>query len=139
MKRILLIPALLIISSLGLARIATTEYDLAPTDCEGAPVSLSEYVTIEAYIDTQPIPVQATDPCQVGPTGTAVDVPPAGATVVEGTFGTNTVSFDLASGDYWIRMRVQDDNGDWSNFSNQLTITVPPGIKRAPILIRIAI
>lgn len=132
------------------ARPVTIEYTLSATDCVGDAVDVSDYTDLEIYFDSVSIPITAVDSCDFVDENSdgvmePVDIPPSSAaTVIPGTFedpdgdGRYTVSANLQPGVYYVRARVMM-GGTWSNLSNQIQQTVPPGNGRPPFLIRLNI
>lgn len=120
----------LLLPGLAFARPVTIEYSpLDPVGCEGESVT---YTGIEIYVDTVPIP--AADMGCVN-TGAVLDVAPVGVTPIAGTAtGGTTAIFELPPGTYFIRMWAFSTDGR-SQFSNQITRTVPEGNPQAPFVI----
>lgn len=150
MRSLLLIA--LLVPCVAVARTVTINYQQLPSfDCEGDAVALSDYTKIEFYFDSVPIPAAATDtlrPCAGG--NVPADVMPIGVTPIPGTLGgDNSITTNLAPGNYFVRFRTfipQTDpcppaapDCEWSQLSNQIAETVPPGSPKTPFIIGIDI
>lgn len=97
------------------------------------PLPLSDIAAAEIYIATQPIPRVP------GACGTEADVPPSGAVIQQVTTPDTSVTVDLQCGaTYHFVMRIQDVNGQWSNFSTEAERIVDCGRPGIPIIISLS-
>ena len=133
-----LIPILMVLLSListsAYAVQTIIEYELPTDTCEGTTIDPSVIAALEIYIDTQHIPAVEINCPQVG---TPTDVPPSGLNVVNAVPSDGSVTIDLVGGQtYYIRARVQDQSGDWSNLSGQHIEEVPRSPLNVPVIIR---
>lgn len=95
-------------------------YQLPSTDCLGQPLEPDALAALEIYVSAGPIPA-SDQPCP--PPGEPVDEPPASfSTRIQVEPQNGTVTRELAAGvEYYMRARVQDTAGRWSNLSAQIT------------------
>ena len=100
----------------------TISYQMPTQYCDGTALPLADITDLEIYIS------EATIPAADVSCGTPVDDPPQGPGVVVTPADPtlNQVDLDVAPGlTYFIRARVRDVNGEWSNLSNQVQRAVP--------------
>lgn len=99
----------------------------------GDPLPLEDIAAAEIYIATQTIPRV---PGQCGPES---DVPPSGAIIQQVTTPDTSVVIDLECGStYHFVMRLQDVNGQWSNFSAEAVRVLDCGRPGVPIIISLS-
>lgn len=109
-------------------------WQLSTSDCQSSttPAPVTE---MEIYIDSSSIP--ASD-LTCPPSGQPVDVPPAGGSIVQVVTpepGDNTVTVDLPAGvTYFIRARVRNSDGHWSNLSIQRETFIEFPVPGAPTI-----
>ena len=112
-----LIALLSLISISAFAAPVTVSWQLPDQYCDGSQILPGDITNMEIYVSTSTIPAS-----DVSCGGTPDTPPPGGtATVVSPTPSDNQMDIDLSPGlTYFIRARVQDANGEWSNFSNEV-------------------
>ena len=96
----------------------TVSWQMPTSNCDGSQVLPGDLTNLEIYVSTSTIPAVGTS------YGTERDTPPPGgtATVVEPDVAVTQIDIDLAPGaTYFIRMRVRNAQGEWSNFSNEVS------------------
>lgn len=115
------------------ARETTMDYELPTECCDGRSLSPDDIQTLEIYISAGPIPA-ADVPCAA--TEAERDSPPDSfSELIQTGDLTGSVSIDLFPGPYFARGRVQSVEGEWSNFSAEIQLTVP-GPLRPPVILR---
>lgn len=138
MKRLILLFALLALSSVVNATDVTLTWNWPTTYCADAqgnvePLALSDISSAEVYIATQTIPRVP------GDCGGESDVPPSGAIIQQVTTPDTSVTVQLPCGRaYHFVIRLQDVNGTWSNFSTEAIRVVDCGRPGVPIIISLS-
>lgn len=119
--------ALLLASSLALAKPHQLTWTLPTDDCDGIALTQTDLIEQELIYSLTALPMPSdTD----GPCAATVDPdPPAGALSVAVPATDTTVTLNLQPGqEYWARIRISAYvNGNWSSWSNQAQFTVPFG------------
>ncbi len=104
-----------------------------PGQTVGDPLPLEDIAAAEIYIATAPIPRVP------GACGAESDTPPSGAIIQQVTTPDTSVVIDLQCGaTYHFVMRLQDVNGEWSNFSAEAERTLDCGRPGVPIIISLS-
>jgi hypothetical protein len=139
MKKLIVVFALLVLSGVANAADVTltwawpTEYCPQPGQTVGDTLDLTDIAAAEIYVATAPIPRVP------GDCGTETDTPPSGAIIQQVTTPDTSVSMVLPCGPtYFFVMRVQDTNGEWSNFSTEAQRIVDCGRPGVPIIISLS-
>ena len=108
-------------------------YCAQPGQTVGDALALSDIAAAEIYIATSTIPRVP------GACGAESDTPPSGAVIQQVTTPDTTVTVDLMCGaTYFFVMRLQDTNGEWSNFSGEAERIVDCGRPDVPIIISLS-
>ena len=139
MKKLIAVFALLVLSGVASAADVTltwawpTEYCPQPGQTVGDPLNINDIAAAEIYVATAPIPKVP------GDCGSETDTPPSGAIIQQVTTPDTSVNIDLMCGaTYHFVMRVQDVNGEWSNFSTEAMRIVDCGRPGVPIIISLS-
>lgn len=112
----------------------TIEYQLPTQYCDGTTLNAADITDLEIYVS------EATIPAADAPCSSPVDDPPQGPGVVVTPADPNLsqIDLDVAPGlTYFLRARVRDTQGNWSNLSNQVQRNVPfprPGVPTITII-----
>jgi len=119
------------------------QWTLPGIDCDGAPQTATE---LEFFVADTPIPAGDDEPCPPSPVPAdyEVDPRPVGSNIVLTANSTNTTTGELdiqllGGQTYYVRARLRDANGEWSNLSPNLELVVDKGILRPPAIIRLSL
>ena len=133
MKRFLFGCAVLMLSTGAMAKPQVLSWNWPTTDCDGAPLVVTDLLTSEIAVDVVPMdmPSDTAGPCSA----TADPDAPATATVTPVTMPDTSITLNLNPGvTYYARIRVSAyQAGNWSSWSTQVSFQVPYGKPGAPI------
>ena len=138
MLRLTALLTLLCLSNVAFGADVTLTWEWPDAYCADAqgniePLALTDIAAAEIYIATAAIPRVP------GDCGAESDVPPSGAVIQQVTTPDTSVTVQLVCGaTYHFVMRLQDVNGEWSNFSTEAERIVDCGRPGVPIIISLS-
>lgn len=127
---------LMLVAGSAVAKPQILQWNWPTTDCDNAPLAVTDFRVSELAIDTAPMDMPSDAAGKCDPTTTDPDAP-ATATVYDVPIPDTSITVNLNPGVvYYARIRVSAYiDGNWSSWSEQVSFQVPYGKPGPPIWI----